>query len=54
VQVHILGEIRTNVQHGRGTAGPVGAIGPAGVAAPAPWLVPSPMHLLSRGHNLDE
>jgi hypothetical protein len=49
-----LGEIGTNVPHGLGTVAPPGVAGPAGAAGPTPWLVPSPMHLLSRGHNLDE
>jgi hypothetical protein len=53
-QVHILGEIGTNVPHGLGTAEPLGTTGPAGAAGPAPWLLPGPMHLLSREHNLDE
>jgi hypothetical protein len=34
-QVHILGEIGTNVPHGLGTAEPPGAVGPAGAAGPA-------------------
>jgi hypothetical protein len=54
------------VPHGLGTAAPPGTAGPAGAAglagvagsagaaAPAPWNVSGPMHLLSRGHNLDE
>jgi hypothetical protein len=54
------------VPHGLGTAAPPGTAGPAGAAhlagavglageaAPASWKVPGPMHLLSRGHNLDE
>jgi hypothetical protein len=59
-QVHILGEIGTNVPHEQGTAeppgpaGPAGAAGLAGVAGPAPWLVPGPEHLLSLEQYLDE
>jgi hypothetical protein len=55
-----LGEIGTNMPHGLGKSEPPGMAGPAGVAGlegaagHAPWLVPGPMHLLSRGHNLDE
>jgi hypothetical protein len=47
-QVHILGEIGTNVPHGIGTAEPPGAVGPA------PWHNPSPRHPLSSEHKLDE
>jgi hypothetical protein len=59
-QVHILGEIGTNVPHGRGRpnhqARPALQVQPAltGAADPAPWLVPGPMHFFSCGHNLDE
>jgi hypothetical protein len=65
-QVHIWGEIGTNMSHKLGTAEPPARaalqmrsssqVRPAlpGVAAPAPWLVPSPIHLLSCRHNLDE
>jgi hypothetical protein len=59
-QVHILGEIGTNVPHELGTAEPPGlasparAAGLAGAAGPAPWLVPSLEHLLSLKQYLDE
>jgi hypothetical protein len=46
-QVHILGEIGTNVPHEQGTAEPPSTADPAGVSGPAPWLVPGPEHLLS-------
>jgi hypothetical protein len=47
-QLHILGEIGTNVPHEQGTAEP---LGPAG---PAPWLIPGPENLLSLEQYLDE
>jgi hypothetical protein len=53
-QVHILGEIGTNVPHEQGTAEPPGLAGPAGMVGPAPWLVPSPEHLLSLEQHLEE
>jgi hypothetical protein len=53
-QIHILGEIGTNVPHEQGTTGPAGPAGPAGAAGHAPWIMPGPEHLLSLEQHLEE
>jgi hypothetical protein len=60
IQVHILGEIGTNMPNELDTAeppvplGPAGAVGPESAAGPTPWLMPSPEHLLYLEQHLDE
>jgi hypothetical protein len=52
-QVHILGEIGTNVPHEQGTAEPPGPTGPAGAAGPTS-VVPGPKHLISLEQYMDK